>query len=930
MKRSHSVIRSQLWCVCCFTLLVDLSGAGWAEATPVSSYIPGEILVKFKTGVQESQIRRFHSSRGVVQESRSTLTRVQRLKLPVGLSVEEAVTQYRTNPDVEYAEPNYTRRAMATPSDSSLSLQWGLQNTGQSLAGTSPPLQGRTGADIDALDAWSMVTGSPNLVVAVIDSGVDYTHPDLSANIWGNTGDVWSNPQDPTTGDGIDNDGNGKKDDFHGWNFVGTQVCTIGPQGQCNCNADDPTGNDDPMDDYGHGTAAAGIIAAQGNNGASINGQGVAGILWNAKIMPLKFIDAVGCGSVGDEIQAIDYAVQNGAKIITVSAGGPQSDQSEFDAIASARDAGILFVAPAGNSHTDNDVSPVYPASYDLSNIISVAASDFDDHLAFFSNYGKNTVDVAAPGDCIYTTMPTGTFSLQTQTNLPCTGSDYLPNYDYNSGTSFAASFVTGIAGLLLIQDPGLTPQELKSILISTTDPNDYFKGKVMSSGRVNAYRALTRDLGSSFGDGTKGTVGCGGVDLLGGDGPVSPGTAAALVLVIVSPLLLVIRKVRKRLLDLRGAVFFFIIFALLLALQWTTAAVDALAQEDTQMTHQLSLKMGFHLYRSSEYFNANDQFFDQKDLTSLAQELEYDYLWFPPSTLSVAVGSWRGRSDFKNICCSEVEFRNHYVMTTLKFRIKPVKLKPVEFYFGPGLGLNHFNRKITVSNGSDDFSQRVFDLHFVAGAQVRLNTRLSILLESRVSTANIKHADALDDNLNIGGLTTFAGVAWQYPDLLHFFSSGTAETSAQATGLAPAEVAEERVIPPVEKPLEERPEPEEKTLIGKVPTVEAGLQEIHFGFDDWVIGEEARSILEKDARWLQAHPDVNVVLEGYCDERGTNEYHLALGARRAETAKRILVTFGVSENRLSVISYGEERPLCSEATEECYAKNRRVQFTIR
>jgi peptidoglycan-associated lipoprotein len=888
--------------------------------------MPGEILVKFKSGVQEDRIRRFHSIRGVIQESRSALTQVRQLKLPDGLSVEKAIEQYRTNPDVEYAEPNYIRRPMATPSDPSLIVQWGLQNTGQPLNGTSPPLKGISGADIEALQAWNIVTGSPNMIVAVIDSGLDYTHPEFSSNIWTNPGeDSWSSPQDPTTGDKADSDGNGRVDDWKGWNFVGNRVCTRSPQGGCNCTPDDPVGNNNPMDDYGHGTAAAGVIAAQGNNN-----EGVAGILWTAKIMPLKFMDAVGCGFVNDEIHAIDYAVQNGARIITANFGEAPFSQLEYEAISRARDAGILFVAPAGNSRSDNDVSPVYPASYDLPNVISVAASDYKDHLAFFSNFGMKTVHLAAPGDCIYTTMPTGSFTLLSQTNLPCTGSDFLPDYDYNSGTSFAASFVAGIAGLLLIQDPSLTPEDLKAIMISTTDPNPYFKGNVMSSGRVNAYRALTRDLGASFSGGTEGRVGCGGVDLIGGDGPVSPGTAAVLVLVIVSPLLLVSRVVRKRLLDLRGAVFFFIIFALLLAIQWMIAAGDAQAQEDTQMTHQLTLKLGFHLYRSSEYFNANDQFFDQNDLTSLARELEYDYLWFSPSTLSLAVGYFGGRTDFKNICCSQVEFTNRYAMATLKFRIKPVKLKPFEFYFGPGVGLNHFERKITVSNGSDNFSQRVFDLHLVAGVQVRLNTRLSFILESRYSTANIKHADALDDDLNIGGLTTFAGVAWQYPDLRHFFSSGTAAPSEMKAGVAPAEVAEERVIPPVEKPLEERPEPEEKVAVGEVPMAEAGLQEIHFGYDDWIIAEEARSILEKDARWLQAHPDVNVVLEGYCDERGTNEYNLALGARRAETVKRVLVTFGVSENRLSVISYGEERPQCPESTEECYAKNRRVQFTTR
>ena len=871
--------------------MVVFSGTGWAKEAPTASYVPGEILVKFKAGAEEDRIRSFHSSRGVIQETQSALTRVRRLRLPDGLSVEEATTQYRTNPDVEYAEPNYTRRAMATPNDAAFNLQWGLHNTGQPLTGTPPPFKGLADADIDAIEAWDIVTGSPNLVVAVIDSGVDYTHEDLSANM------------------------------TNGGNFV-SQTWSINPDGSCSFPLP-ATPSNDPMDDYGHGTAAAGIIAAQGDNK-----KGVAGVLWTAKIMPLKFLDAVGCGNVGDEIQAIDYAVQNGARIITVNAGGSPFQQSEFDAIASARDAGILFLAPAGNDHSDNDVSPVYPASYELSNVISVAASDFNDNLASYSNYGKNTVDLAAPGTCIYTTMPTGFFTLQNQTNFDCTGSNYLPQYDYNTGTSFAASFVAGIAGLLLIQDPSLTPQELKAILVSTTDPKASLKGNVISSGRVNANRALTRDLGSSFGGGTKGKVGCGGIDLTGGDGPVSTGTAAVSLLVMILPLFLASRKVRKMLLDIRGAVFFFIVVALMILLPLMISPLEAQAQEETQMTHQLSLKMGFHIYRSSDYFNANDAFFDQSDLTSLARELEYDYLWFPPSTLSLAVGYFGGKTDFKTICCSQVDFQNRYFMTTLKFHIMPVKLKPFEFYIGPGVGYNHFNRRITVLNGSDNFSQAVFDLHAVAGVLVRLNTRLSILLESRYSSAKIKKADALDDSLNIGGLTTFAGVAWQYPDLRHFFSSGP-EAAGMKAGLATAEVAEERVIPPVEKPLEERPEPEEKVPGEKVPMAEAGLQEIHFGFDDWVITEEARSILEKDTRWLQTHPDVNVVLEGYCDERGTNEYNLALGARRAEAVKRVLVTFGVSENRMSVISYGEERPLCSESTEECYARNRRVQFTI-
>jgi peptidoglycan-associated lipoprotein len=747
-------------------------------------------------------------------------------------------------------------------------------------------------------------------------------------------GNIWVNPGEDLNGNGIadpnelntniDNDNNGSKDDIQGWNFVGQQVCTIDPQGNCNCTPKDKNdkGTNDPMDDFGHGTAVAGVIAAKGNNNV-----GVAGVLWNAKIMPLKFLGSVGCGNVFDEVDAIDYAIRMGARIITIAAGGSGFQQSEFDAIAAARDAGILVVAAAGNSASDNDVSPVYPASYDLSNVISVASSDFKDKLGFLSNYGKKSVHLAAPGDCIFTTMPTGSFGLQNppNSNIDCTGSTFRQNYDYITGTSFAAAFVSGVAGLLLIQDPSLTPSELKAILISTTDPKSSLNGKVISNGRLNAHRALTRDLGAGFSGGATGRVGCGGIDLVGGDGPVSPGTAAVSLFAMVFPMLLASRKVRKMLLGYRWPIFFFIFIALLLVLQLTPSVVYAQSEEDTEMTHQLTLKMGLHLYRSSAYFNTNAEFFDQKDLTSLSEELEYDYLWFPPSTLSLAVGQYGGKTDYKTICCSQIEFRNRYLMTTLKFHFKPVKLKPFEFYFGPGLGYNRFDRKITVLNATDNFSHGVFDIHFVGGAQMRLNTRLSILLETRYSSAKLKDANSLGDTLNIGGLTTYVGVAWRFPDFRHFIPTLASQTAEEKIGpKTTPEVTEERVIPPVEKPLEEGPTPE-----GKATTVEVELQQIHFGYDDWIIAEEARPILEGNARWLQAHPEVKVVLEGYCDERGTNEYNLALGARRAEAVKRVLVTLGVSENRLSVISYGEERPLCLESTDACYAKNRRVQFTL-
>jgi peptidoglycan-associated lipoprotein len=924
MRRDYSHTRHVFWGVCCLTLLLGLSESGYGMDPVVSAYVPGEILVKFKPGVRPERIQEVHSGMGIIKRSQVALTGVQRIKLPAGLSVEEATMQYRSQPDVEYAEPNYTRRAFAAPVDPFFGRQWGHHNIGQTLGGTFPLLSGTVNADVNTVEAWDIVRGSQNLVVAVIDSGVDYTHPDLSSNLWTNPGeDPWSIPENPTTGNGVDTDGNGLVDDWKGWNFVGNQTCTIGVQGQCDCTAEDPIGNNDPMDELGHGTPVAGIIAAQGDNRV-----GVTGVMWTARIMPLKVLDAVGCGNVGDEIQAIDYAIRNGARIISITEGGGSYQQSEFEAVQAAGAAGVLVVAAAGNARSNNDASPVYPAGYDLPNVISVAASDFNDDPAYFSNYGKKSVHLAAPGVCIFSTMPTGVYTLQNQTNVNCTDIKYLPDYDYNTGTSFAASFVAGIAGLLVIQNPSLTPPDLKAILIGTADPKPSLKDKVISDGRVNAFRALDRDPGAGFSGGKAGKVGCGGIDRVGGDGPVSPGSAAASLLVMILPLLLASRNVRKMLRSRRGTVFFFVIVTPLLLSQFKASVAYAQAGENIEMAHRLALKMGFHLYRNSEYFNTNDPFFDKKDLSSTAGELEYEYLWFPPSSMGFSIGYYEGGTDFNSICCSRVKFSNLYERATLKLNIKPAKLRPLEFYLGTGMGFNHFERSLTVLDAHEKITRRVFDIHFVAGARLNLASRLALLLESRYATARIRHSNGLDDILNIGGLTTFLGVSWRYPDLRHFFPSRPPEVPEKKFG--PPEVSEERVIPPGEKPLEERPEPEEKAQEETAVKIEPELREVQFGYDDWIIPLDAKPVLEEDARWLQGHPDVKVTLEGHCDQRGTNEYNLALGQRRAEAVKRVLVILGIDESRLSVTSYGEEQPICLESTEACFAKNRRVQFTLR
>jgi subtilisin family serine protease len=241
---------------------------------------------------------------------------------------------------------------------------------------------GLPGADITATDAWEISTGGEEVTIAVIDSGVAYSHPDLTSNIWTNPGeDPWSDPNDPTTGNGIDDDSNGKVDDWRGWDFV--------------------DGDNDPMDYNGHGTHVAGTIAARGSNG-----EGITGVLWRAKMMSLRFLNADGVGWVSDAIDAIEYAVEKGARVINASWVTTSFSQSLLYAIQLCRDRGVLVVAAAGNTAANTDANPFYPASYALPNIISVAATDQRDNLASFSNWGLSTVDVAAPGVTIYSTWP--------------------------------------------------------------------------------------------------------------------------------------------------------------------------------------------------------------------------------------------------------------------------------------------------------------------------------------------------------------------------------------------------------------------------------------------------------------------------------------------------------------------------------------------
>jgi len=352
------------------------------------------------------------------------------VKLPPGTDILEAIEDFGSRPDVLYAEPNQRLKVCVEeaddsrfPSDFEFSRQWALHNSGQT--------GGKAGADIGALDAWRYATGSRDIVVAIIDTGVDYFHPDLEAN-------VWSHPKE-VPGNGMDDDGNGFIDDVHGYDFV----------------SDDG----DPMDDNLHGTHVAGILAAVGNDE-----NGIAGVAWSAGIMALKAFDETGAGSLDDTISAIAYAEAAGARVINASWGTTTRSRGLDEAVAEAVRRGVVVVAAAGNN--GSEVS-FHPAA--VPEAIAVGATDARDGSSTFSNHGS-FVDLVAPGDAIHSTAPNAAWTLL-------------------SGTSMAAPHVSGVAVLLLTRRPSFTPNEIAAILGSTAVElrTDRFTG----AGRVHAGRAV-------------------------------------------------------------------------------------------------------------------------------------------------------------------------------------------------------------------------------------------------------------------------------------------------------------------------------------------------------------------------------------------------------------------------------------------------------
>lgn len=401
----------------------------------------GELLVRFSANVTDRGKDDIASSRGARRKGRLRGdSRAERLELRPGFDAAAVATQLRAQPGVELAEPNFlVRHDQTTPGDTRFPEQWALRNEGQS--------GGAVGSDVRAQAAWRETTGATATVIAVVDSGIDFTHPDLSNNRWVNPAEVADN--------GEDDDRDGYPDDVSGWDWVaGTGVV---------------------RDEQGHGTSVAGIIAAEGDNGL-----GVAGVMWRASLMSLRVLDSSGTGDVASAVEAIDFAVAHGAQVINCSWGTEADSQFLRDAIERAGRKGVVVVASAGNAGRDIDARPYYPASYDLPNLITVASSDGFDNLAPFSGWGASRVAVAAPGTNILTTHEGG-------------------DYHFVTGTSASVPIVSGIAGLIKTLRPSTNPRVVRSAILDGARKVNTLAGKVSSGGVADAAGALEALRGNPY-----------------------------------------------------------------------------------------------------------------------------------------------------------------------------------------------------------------------------------------------------------------------------------------------------------------------------------------------------------------------------------------------------------------------------------------------
>ena len=413
------------------------------NASETARFVPGEIIVKFRPGVKA---KNFLAKDVIVKlgltakrEIQLSYQQLNVLKFE-NLKMQETLAALKTNPDIIYAEPNYIYSAAvmpkhlnenakslevsssnealsSTPNDPSFGQLWGLKNSGSN---EPKGKAGVEGADVNALRAWELTKGAHNIKIAVIDTGIDYTHPDLAGNV----------------------------DSEHGFNFVNNTK--------------------DAMDDNGHGSHCAGTIGAIHDNSV-----GVAGVMADVTIIPVKFLDAQGSGTLEAAVKSIDYATELNVDLMSNSWGGGGRSEALYEAIKRASDKGIIFTAAAGNSSSNNDTTPSYPASYDVPNIISVAALTAQNDLANFSSFGKGTVHIAAPGHNILSTSKGG-------------------KYEVLSGTSMATPHVSGVLGLLLAKEGRMAHDILRDRLTKTGVSVAALRGKTQTGSRIDAYNLLT------------------------------------------------------------------------------------------------------------------------------------------------------------------------------------------------------------------------------------------------------------------------------------------------------------------------------------------------------------------------------------------------------------------------------------------------------
>ena len=409
-----------------------------------ASYRPNRILIQLKAGVGSDRVAEMHARhRNRVLHHSSGSAVVEVLELPLGSSVQAHIKAYLASGLIEVAEPDFWVKSASLPNDPYVQNgdQWHLNNTGQS--------GGVVGADIHASVAWDTFNSPSNLIVAIIDTGVLVSHPDLIANLWTNPGEI--------PGNGIDDDGDGIVDDVHGINAAAN--------------------SGDIQDVVGHGTFVTGLIGAVGDNGV-----GVSGVAWKVQLMMCRYVDNAGNGSLSDVIQCFDYARTKGAKVINASFATTNFAATLQTTINNCRTAGIVVVAGVGNDAANNDAVPVYPASFNLDNIIAVAATDRSDQLAAFSNYGATNVDLAVPGQQITSTEASG-----------------VTPYSVNDGTSFSTAIMSGAMALVAARFPTFTASELIQRVLSTVDPLPSLTGKCVSGGRLNLARAVGPPVTSDF-----------------------------------------------------------------------------------------------------------------------------------------------------------------------------------------------------------------------------------------------------------------------------------------------------------------------------------------------------------------------------------------------------------------------------------------------